>query len=65
MVAMIAAIAELFFRIKIVPKTHSLKANYVKTFKPRYARVFSPHFFNPIISNHILVILSHYLIMAT
>ena len=44
---------------------HSLNANYLKTFKPRYARVFSPHFFNPIISNHILVILSHYLIMAT
>ena len=65
MVAMIAAIAELFFLIKIVPKTHSLNANYVKKFNPRCARVFSPQFFNPIISNHILVILSHYLIMAS
>ena len=53
------------FSHKNFAKTHSLNVNYVKKFKPRCARVFSPQFFNPIISNHILVILSHYLIMAS
>ena len=52
--------------IKILHKKHLLNVNYVKKFKPRYARAFSPLFFNPIIiSNHILVILSHYLIMVS
>ena len=52
--------------IKILHKKHLLNVNYVKKFKPRYPRAFSPLFFNPIIiSNHILVILSHYLIMVS
>ena len=32
--------------LNILPKAHSLNVNYVKKFIPRYARTFSPPFFN-------------------